>query len=66
MKKLKSNSKYSIIKSHRELEDAIKAKCFDGMGGQKKIDCELFDCSLYRFRPWVKDSKTKVLLDSQS
>lgn len=57
MKKLKSSSKYSIIKSHREMEKAIKAKCFDCMGGQKKIDCELLECSLYPFRPWSKDHK---------
>ena len=54
MKKLKSSSKYSIIKSHREMEKSIKSKCFDCMGGQKKIDCELKDCSLYKFRPWSK------------
>ena len=54
MKKLKSLSKYSIIKSYREMEKAIKSKCFDCMGGQKKIDCELNGCSLYKFRPWSK------------
>ncbi len=54
MKKLKSESKYSIIKSHRELEEAVKAKCYDCMGGQKKIDCCLKDCPLYQFRPWSK------------
>ena len=54
MKKLKSSSKYSIIKSHREMEKAIKSKCYDCMGHQKKIDCELFNCSLYQLRPWSK------------
>jgi len=58
MKTLKSNSKYSIIKSHRELEGAIKAKCFDCMGGQKKTDCDLCDCSLYMFRPWSRSIKS--------
>jgi len=54
MKKLKSSSKYSIIKSHREIEKAVKSKCFDCMCNQKKIDCELNGCSLYQFRPWSK------------
>lgn len=54
MKKLKSSSKYSIIKSHREMEQCIRSKCFDCMCDQKKTDCELNDCSLYKFRPWSK------------
>ena len=54
MKKLRSASKDSIIKSHRELEQSIKANCYDCMGHQKKIDCEKSDCPLYKFRPWSR------------
>ncbi|HEY9187490.1 MAG TPA: hypothetical protein VIR55_06265 [Ignavibacteria bacterium] len=57
MKKLRTLSKDNIIRSHRKMEDAIKEKCFDCMGGQKRIDCELDSCSLYLFRPWSKRSK---------
>jgi len=54
-KKLKSLRKTQIVKHYRIIEEAIKIKCFDCMAGQKKIDCELKDCSLYQFRPWSKD-----------
>ena len=54
MNKLKGERKFAIIKSHRELEEAIKKNCYDCMGHQKKIDCELEKCPLYRFRPWSK------------
>ena len=52
-KKFKSLKRKNILKSFRELEGVVKLKCFDCMGGQKKTDCELKDCSLYSFRPWA-------------
>lgn len=54
MKNLKSLKKALIIKSHRNLEEAIKANCYDCMGCQKRIDCEVGKCPLYRYRPWSK------------
>ena len=48
-----------IIRRVRILETAIKKNCYDCMGGQKKLDCELETCSLYPFRPWAKkDNRT--------
>lgn len=58
MSSLKSESKYKAIRIVRELETAIKLNCYDCMGHQKKVDCELDTCTLYPFRPWAK-TKTK-------
>lgn len=55
IKKFKSSKRKNILKNYREVEKAIKLKCFDCMGGQKKTDCELKDCSLYPFRPWARN-----------
>lgn len=52
--KLNSLKKHQIIKHSREIEAAIKTKCFDCMGGMKKTDCGIKDCGLYKFRPWSK------------
>lgn len=49
----KSNSTKRI----RELENAIKADCFDCMGGQKKVDCCLEECALYPYRPFKGPGK---------
>ncbi len=56
-KNLRKTNKNQIIKNIREIQKAIQLKCYDCMGGQKKIDCELEDCSLYNFRPWAKNNQ---------
>jgi len=54
MSNLKSKSKNELIRKIRKLQKAIKLDCYDCMGGQKRIDCELEKCSLFQFRPWSK------------
>jgi len=54
---LRTKTKNQLINNIRGFERAIKLKCYDCMGGQKKIDCQTKDCNLYRFRPWSKNSK---------
>lgn len=53
MKNLKSLPKNSIIKLHREIEKAVKEKCYDCQCGHKKIDCFVESCPLYPLRPWA-------------
>jgi len=57
MAKVKHLSKYSIIRKLRTIEGVIKKNCYDCMGGQKRVDCELETCSLFSFRPWAKKDK---------
>lgn len=52
--KLISLKKHQLVKLIRIYEKAVKAKCYDCMGGHKKTDCEIKDCSLYKHRPWAK------------
>ncbi|KKT39870.1 MAG: hypothetical protein UX47_C0005G0058 [Candidatus Collierbacteria bacterium GW2011_GWA2_46_26] len=59
MKNLKSQPKNAIIKLHRVLEQAIKAKCYDCQCGQKKLDCEIIACPLYLLRPWANKKYRK-------
>jgi hypothetical protein len=59
MRNLKSQPKNAIIKLHRELEQAIKAKCYDCQCGQKKLDCQIVACPLYSLRPWANKSYRK-------
>jgi len=54
---LKSVKKFELIKIIRNYEKGIRLNCFDCMGHQKRIDCELTTCSLYPFRPWAKNNK---------
>jgi len=56
---LKSFKKNQLIKIVRDFEKAIKLNCYDCMGGQKKIDCELEKCTLYPFRPWARKATSK-------
>ena len=53
IKNLRKIKKAELIKIIREMEIAIKKKCFECMS-HKKIDCEAIDCGLYKFRPWSK------------
>lgn len=53
---LKQAKKNELTKEVRKLKLFIKAKCFDCMAGQKKVDCELERCPLYSFRPWAKNT----------
>ena len=50
VKRLKKNQQVKIIRS---FETAIKKNCYDCMGHQKYVDCELDTCPLYLFRPWA-------------
>jgi hypothetical protein len=54
---LRAKNKNQLINVIRELEKAVKDKCYDCMGGQKRTDCHITDCSLYKFRPWSKNNK---------
>jgi len=54
MTSLRPFPKLKIIRQLRIIEKAIKKKCYDCQGGQKRVDCELETCSLYQFRPWAK------------
>ena len=58
--KLKNQNKYQIIKTLREVEKAIKLKCYDCVGHQKGFDCEDSECSIYSFRPWSKAKFPKL------
>jgi len=58
--KLKNQNKYQIIKTLREVEKAIKLKCYDCVGHQKGFDCEDSECSIYPFRPWSKAKFPKL------
>ncbi len=53
IKNLRKFKKAEMIKIIREMEVAVKKKCFECMS-RKKIDCEVVDCALYKFRPWSK------------
>ena len=53
---MKHKTKKQLNKLIKEMQVAIKTDCFDCTGGQKKIDCELKTCALYRFRPWATNS----------
>ena len=55
MKNLRKQRKNVAIKCVRTIQDAIKQYCYDCMGGQKKIDCQLTKCPLYPHRPWSKN-----------
>lgn len=50
---LRKQNKNELIRKIRILEKVIKAKCYECMSGQKKIDCVSLECSLYEFRPWA-------------
>ncbi len=51
---LRKQKKNELIRKIRILEKAIKARCYECMSGQKKVDCQLELCNLYRFRPWAE------------
>lgn len=53
MARIRHLKKYQIIRIVRVLEKSVKLKCYDCMGGRKKIDCEITDCPLFLLRPWV-------------
>ncbi len=55
---LKPVRKNELIRMIRNMQVAIKLKCYDCMGGQKRVDCELGDCTLWPFRPWAKNLQT--------
>lgn len=55
-KNLRQQRKNNIIKTLRKMQKAIRLNCYDCMGEQKKIDCELKNCSLYNYRPWAKNN----------
>lgn len=55
-KNLRKLGKNAVIQSIREMQKAIRLNCYDCMGHQKKIDCELEKCSLYHYRPWTNKS----------
>jgi len=64
MMKVRRLKKREFVKIIRKFERAIKNNCYDCMGGQKKLDCDLETCSLYPFRPWVKkDNRTDFKKD---
>lgn len=52
---MKQEKRTSMTKEIRTLKDAVKNKCCDCMCGAKRIDCEIYDCSLYKFRSFKKD-----------
>jgi len=51
---MKYQEQVRIKKELKENKTAVKKKCYDCMGGMKKIDCEIPRCSLYPFRPFKK------------
>jgi len=63
IKNLKSLKKNQLIRIIRAFEKAIKLNCYDCMGGQKKIDCQLRKCPLYHFRPWAKNRSLRDFFD---
>lgn len=46
-----------LAKEIQELRSAIKADCIDCNGGQKKVDCEVPECSLYPYRPFPQNKR---------
>lgn len=52
IKNLKKLNRIELIKIIRQLEKHIKLKCWDCMGGSKKVDCEMDKCPLFESRPW--------------
>lgn len=52
---LRGKPKHKLIKIVRSMHQSIKTNCYDCMGGQKKVDCKLTHCSLYKLRPWAKN-----------
>ena len=54
---LRSMKKNELIRYIRKLETAIKLHCYECMGGQKRLDCELTHCHLYQHRPWTKNKR---------
>lgn len=57
MATLRARSKNELIRKIRKLEKAIKLHCYACVGGYKKFDCEIEDCSLYSLRPWAKNNE---------
>lgn len=53
MARIRHLKKYQIIRIVRVLEKSVKLKCYDCMGGRKKVDCENTGCSLFSLRPWA-------------
>ena len=51
---LRKQKKNELIRKIRILEKVIKIKCYECMGGHKKIDCPSEQCKLYKVRPWAK------------
>lgn len=51
---LRKQKKNELIGKIRIFEKAVKAKCYECMAKQKKIDCKSDQCVLYKFRPWAE------------
>ena len=56
---MKREKKKAVFSRLETVERAIKEKCIDSMCGQKKVDCETPDCSLYPFSPWGSKKQFK-------
>jgi hypothetical protein len=56
---MKRNKRTLLHTKIKDMEYAIKVYCYDHNGGMKKIDCEIEDCPLYRYRPFGKHSKKR-------
>lgn len=48
---LRRKGKNELIKVIRTHEDAIKRKCYDCVGGQKRYVCHITDCPLHPYSP---------------
>jgi len=56
---MKHKTKKQLSKSVKAIKQAIKLNCYDCMGGQKKVDCEMKKCDLFSFRPWANKINCK-------
>jgi hypothetical protein len=50
-------TKTQLLKELGEIKKAIKEDCIDCNGGQKKVDCEVPDCPLYPYRPFLRNKR---------
>ena len=53
MVKVRNLGKRQLAKIIRKYERAIRGHCYECMGGQKRLDCEIETCPLYPLRPWA-------------